>query len=206
MVPFGFAGLPVPAGGDAPAIDAIIAAYSEVLDKHLLQLVTTEADRNAKLNGCPNGTVAVSTTTGTVWARAGGTWVTWWEPIPAWRTLALSSTYVAQEIIPQIRRVGKKVTIRGRVARADGGLIDARNGVKVADVPTDCRPAVLSTGAGGQSLAGDPMIGLCRVEVFGADTSTSLGGVGTVALYTQDGLTTGAGTSWLGLDIEYWTD
>ncbi|MFB7012911.1 MULTISPECIES: hypothetical protein [unclassified Streptomyces] len=176
------------------------------MDKHLLQFVTTEADRNSKLNGCPDGTVAVSTTTGTVWARANGTWVTWWEPVPAWRTLTLDSAYVPAEITPQIRRVGKKVSIRGRFVRADGGLINAGGGVRVGSVPSDCSPAVLATGAGGQSLSGPPMVGLCRVEVFGAATSTSLGGPGTVAVYTQDGLDTGAGTPWLGIDIDYWTD
>ncbi|MFD5504602.1 hypothetical protein ACFWJS_33665 [Streptomyces sp. NPDC127061] len=176
------------------------------MDKHLVQFVTTEADRNTRLAGAPDGTVAVSTTTGSVWARAAGVWVTWWEPTPAWRTLSLASTYMSQDPTPQIRRVGKQVSIRGRATRVDGGLIDARNGVKIADVPADCVPAVLASGAGSLSLAGDPIVGLCRTEVLATGMTSSVGGAGSVLVYTQDGVVTSGGATWVGVEISYWLD
>lgn len=84
----------------------------------------------------------VTAADGTVWKKTAtsNTWVTWWEPEPAWRPLPLLSAFQAGQVFPEIKRVGGRVRLRGRIARTDGTAIIGTNGIQVATVPTDCRP------------------------------------------------------------------
>lgn len=200
MAAIGYAQLPVPAGGDAPVGPGAFAALAAALDPHLVQLVADLADRNNTLSAAPRRTVAVAND-GTTWVKTATTnsWVTIWEPMPAWRTLTLASGYVAGEYTPQILKYNGRCWLRGRIQKTDGSVI-ATNGVKLADVPSDCRPLVLGSFAGGASYTGDPITGVGRVEVYGASSSTVLGGVGIVAWLSQDG----TGTPWVDISGSYW--
>ncbi|MEV8394840.1 MULTISPECIES: hypothetical protein [unclassified Streptomyces] len=206
MATFGYAGLPAPGGGDAPTGNGQLAELALAVDPHLWQHVEDLADRNATLSGAPTRTVAIALD-GTVWAKtssAANTWVTIWEPPPAWRTLPLSSGYEAGTTVPQIKVVGRQAFTRGRVVRTDGTLIVGTDGVQVATVPGDCIPEQLSTVSAFFSLTGPPLIGVGRSEVLSRNESAP----GALRFFSQDGAQDGGtvGATWVDLAGYYWLD
>ncbi|MFI7240116.1 hypothetical protein [Streptomyces cyaneofuscatus] len=209
MPDLGYAQLPVPAGGDAPVGPAALAALATALDPHLTQHVANQAERDSLYAVAPIHTL-VSATDGSLWLKTAtdaNTWATIYQPLPAWRTISLAAGYESGEITPQVRVHGRQVHVRGRLIRTDGTPFPM-GGVKVADVPADCRPAQLGNWAGGASLAGDPMTGVGRMEVLGNSSSSSLGTSGALCWYSQDGIqvVSGTGPSWIDLSGSYWLD
>lgn len=206
MATIGYAGLPAPDGGDAPTTAAAIAALAAALDPHLVQHVADQADRTATLATAPVGTVAVAAD-GTTWAKTDAstdTWATLWEPEPAWRTLSLATGYGINQLTPQIKRKGRQVFTRGRINRTDGTNIVGTNGIQIASVPDDCKPAQISTCSAFYSLTGDPLIGAGRFEVWGDNETTP----SAVVFFSQDGAQDGGavGTPWVDISGSYFLD
>jgi hypothetical protein len=204
----GYAQLPVPAGADTPTVASALADIATALDPHLVQHVTDLADRNSTLSSAPQHTVAVAED-GTTWIKTDGgsnTWVTVWEPLPAWQNCTLAAGYQSSGgFTPQARLVGNRVSLRGRIERTDGQVIPI-NGVKVGSVPTACIPQEqVGAYAGTCSLAGDVIIGVGKLEVLETGTSSVLGGAGDITWWSQDG-PTATGTPWIAINGEYWTD
>ncbi|MEW1867052.1 hypothetical protein AB0420_02440 [Streptomyces caelestis] len=204
MATIGYAELPVPGGGDAPVGPAALAALAEAVDPHLPQHVADRAERDEQYAAAPLHTL-VSAEDGSLWIKTSddaNTWATIHEPLQAWRPITLASGYTAGEFRPEARREGNRVHLRGRIQRTDGANVPPA-GVKVGDVPSDCRPATYGMWGGGASLTGDPITGVGRVEVLGTASSTSLGGAGSIVWFSQDGTT---GVPWIDISGSYWTD
>lgn len=198
----GRAQLPVPGGGQAPTVPGDLAALALAVDQYLAHPVDDAADRDINYGDADPGTVTVSRA-GSVWVKLlGGGWATVHEEPEGWRNLPLNSGFVGGEESPKIRRIGNQVWIRGRVERTDGGLITSSGDVKVAQVPNDCIPTALASGAAGQSLAGDMTTGVGRVEVLPAAWEKPGAGPGSVIWYSQEG----SGSTWVAVDLQYWTD
>ncbi|MFE9920474.1 hypothetical protein ACFYQA_02470 [Streptomyces sp. NPDC005774] len=210
MATIGYAGLPVPGGGDSPTTPGHLADLAAAIDPRLWQHVTNEADRNTRLAGAPARTVAV-TPNGTTWIKTSNTtntWITLWEPLPAWQPVTLASGYVAGETTPQLRIWQGRVWTRGRIARADGTLLPVAGG-RLGSVPTAAIPKQLAMWAGGGSLTGDPMTGVGRVEVFSPDQDGNINGNrGSLVWHSQDGMQDGgtAGVFWADISGFYWLD
>ncbi|MDX2528065.1 hypothetical protein [Streptomyces europaeiscabiei] len=208
MPTIGFAELPVPAGADAPTIVDALADLATTLDPHLVQHVEDLADRNSTLSSAPQHTVAVAED-GTTWVKTesgSNTWITVWEPLPAWQNVTLTSGYqVSGGYTPQARLIGSQVFLRGRIERVDG-LVIPTNGVKVGTVPTACTPQEqVGAYAGTCSLAGDVVIGVGKLEVLETDTSSTLGDAGDITWWSQDG-PVAVGTPWIAINGTYWID
>ncbi|MFF4040557.1 hypothetical protein [Streptomyces sp. NPDC001816] len=210
MATIGYAALPIPGGGDSPTTPAHLAELAEAIDPHLWQHVTNLADRDARLSDAPAQTVAVGPD-GTTWVKVSGTtntWATIWEPFEDWQPLTLASGFEAGQTLPECRIDRGKAHLRGRIQRTDGQLISA-NGVKLGSVPTDFIPQQISSFTGGASLTGDAMTGVCRIEVFSPDQdANSLGGRGSIIVYSQDGMQDSgtAGLMWVDISGYYWLD
>lgn len=211
MATFGYAELPVPGGGDGPTMPGHLADLAEAIDPHLWQHVTNVADRDSELSGAPAQTVAVATN-GTVWVKissVANSWVTVWEPLPAWQPISLASGYGAGETTPEIRITNNgHVFTRGRILRTSGALLPVA-GVKLGTVPSAAIPDQLACWTGASSLTGDAMVGAGRVEVFSEDQDgNALGGQGSLVWYSQDGMQDGgaAGVYWADISGDYWLD
>ncbi|MGV4890420.1 hypothetical protein ACSR0Z_28150 [Streptomyces viridosporus] len=210
MATIGYAALPVPGGGDSPTTPGHLADLAAAIDPRLWQHVTNLADRDTRLSGAPARTVAVASN-GTTWVKTSSstnTWITIWEPLPAWQPITLASGYVAGETTPQLRIWQGRVWTRGRIARADGTLLPAA-GVRLGSVPNAAIPAQLGAWAGTSSLTGDAMTGTGRVEVFSADQNgNALGNQGSLVWYSQDGMQDGGtpGVFWADISGFYWLD
>lgn len=210
MATIGYAGLPVPGGGDGPTVPGNLAALAAAIDPLLWQPVTNLADRNARLSGALVRTVAVAPD-GTTWVKTSSstnTWITLWEPVQAWQTLTLASGYSAGETIPQVRIDRGQAFLRGRIALTSGALIPI-SGVKIASVPTTAIPTKLVCRATGASLSGDAMVGAGRLEVFSPDQDgNTAGGRGSIVWYSQDGIQDGGtgGVAWVDIGCSYWLD
>lgn len=203
MATIGYADLPIPAGGDAPVGPGALADLATAIDPHLVQHVATLAERDEDYASAPLHTL-VSAENGSLWLKTSGvanTWATISEPLPAWRTVTPAAGYQAGEFTPQIRLIGKRVHMRGRLVRTDGGVFPLA-GVKIGDVPSDCRPGIYGAFAGTASITGDPSIGAGRIEVLGAGSSSSLGGTGSIVWFSQDG----SGVPWVDISGSYWID
>lgn len=207
MATTGYADLPVPGGGDAPVGPAALMELAQTIDPHLVQHVVDLAERNTVYAGAPLHTL-VSADDGSLWIKTSAdtnTWATIYEPLAAWRPISLAAGYESGEFTPQARRVGQQVHLRGRIQKTDGTFGMA--GVKVGDVPADCRPATLGNFAGGASLQGDPMTGVGRFEVLGDASASALGGSGSLVWYSQDGTqAAGEGAVWVDISGSYWID
>ncbi|MGQ4514211.1 hypothetical protein [Streptomyces sp. DW26H14] len=202
MATIGYANLPVPAGGDGPAVPAAVAELATALDPHLVQHVTDQADRDNTLADAPVSTLAIAAD-GSAWSKTstGNTWFTLAEPLPAWVPLSLASGMEADQDAPECRILGTgQVFLRGNVRKTDGSLLPVA-GVQVATVPDEAIPEQLGRIAGGASLTGDASIGVGRVEVLGRNTGVSAG-PGGVMWYSQDG----SGVTWCDLSGSYWLD
>ncbi|WP_031095471.1 hypothetical protein [Streptomyces sp. NRRL S-15] len=203
MATIGYAQLPVPGGGDAPTWPAALAELATAIDPHLWQHVTNKAQRDTLYSGAPVNT-AVLAANGSVWVKTSATantWATVWEPLEAWRAVTPASGYQGGEFAPVCRIDRGRVHLRGRLTRVDGTVFPT-SGVKIGSVPADCKPAAYGSWAGGASLSGDPAVGVGRLEVLGLQSSTSLGGVGDIIWYSQDG----TGVPWVDLSGYYWLD
>lgn len=199
MATIGYAGLPVPAGSNAPDISAILATYTEALDPHLLQLVADEAERDVNLTDAPAGTVAVSTTDGSVWAKTAAGWVTWWEPVEAWRPISLNSGFSEFITTPQVRRIGSQVFMRGRIQNE--GTVTVPVGVAMGVVPTDCIPSQLTSLPVAASYVGDPSTGVGRLDIYSPEEVSQP--EGSITWNSQDG---DGAVTWVELTGSYWID
>ncbi|MFE7047124.1 hypothetical protein ACFVAM_01950 [Streptomyces californicus] len=203
MATIGYANLPVPGGGDAPTWPAALADLATAIDPHLWQQVTNKAQRDSLYAGAPVGT-AVTAANGSLWIKTvagSNTWATIWEPLESWRAITPASGYQAADYAPVCRIDRGQVHLRGRLQRVDGTVFPL-SGVKIASVPADCKPTAYGNWAGGSSIAGDPSIGVGRLEVLGPSSSTSLGVAGDIIWYSQDG----SGVPWVDLSGYYWLD
>lgn len=194
MATIGYAELPIPGGGDAPQWPGALAALAEAIDPHLWQHATNAADRDTRFATAPLHTV-VTATSGAVWIKTSGTsnvWATIYEPLTAWVPLPLASGVQAAGAAPvEYRVVGTQVWVRGRVEKSSGTWTGS-SGTVIAPVPAEAVPARICTWAGGQSLAGDPLTGVCRIEV----SATAF------TWWSEDG----TGTTWVDLSGSYWLD
>jgi hypothetical protein len=207
MATVGRAQLPVPAGGDAPVGPGALAELGLAIDPHLVQHVADQAERDAQYDDAPLHT-AVSAEDGSLWLKTSASanvWATVYEPVPEWRPIELLAGYTEDTYTPQVRRVGNRVYVRGRVAKTDGTVI-ANNGIGIAKVPDDCIPQEqIGAWAGTSSLVGDVLIGTGKMECLDVGTSSSLGPPGTLLWWSQDG-PTALGTPWVNISGDYWID
>ncbi|MFF7365610.1 hypothetical protein [Streptomyces sp. NPDC008125] len=206
MAVFGHAELPVPGGGDAPVGPGALAELAAAIDPHLVHHVANMAERDAEFATAPVHTV-VTAADGTVWAKTStdNVWATWWEPDPAWRPVPLLAAFTADTIPPQIRRIGSRVYTRGRIVRADGGLIVGTNGIQIGTLPNDCRPAhAVATATAFFSMGGDPLVGTGRMEAYSNEVSPQ----GGYFFWSQDGAQDGGtvGTPWIDISGAFWID
>lgn len=207
MAEFGYAKIPVPAGGDAPVGPGALAAMATAIDPHLLHHVVDQAERDAQYGDAPLHT-AVTADDGSLWLKTSATanaWATIYEPDPPWRPIELLAGYQGDAYTPEVRRIGQHVWLRGRIARTDQTVIP-NQGVGIAKVPDDCIPQVqIGSFAATSSLAGDVTIGTGKLEILDVGTASSLGDPGTVLWWSQDGATS-AGTPWVNISGDYWID
>jgi hypothetical protein len=194
MAEIGYAQLPVPAGGDAPVGPGALAALATAIDPHLIQHVTNLAQRNSLYADAPLHTL-VSAENGSLWIKTSATtntWATIWEPLPAWAPIPLASGFIANAgYTPEYRVIGKQAHVRGRVERFTGAVLDGGAGLTIAAVPDPAKPLQLSSWDGGQSLTGDPVTAVCRME---AATN--------IVFWSQDG----TGAVWIDISGSYWLD
>ncbi|MGW7053142.1 hypothetical protein [Streptomyces sp. NPDC054887] len=195
MATIGYADLPVPDGGDAPDSPAALAALATVIDPHLIQHVANTAERDSVYSAAPLHTV-VSAEDGSLWIKTSATlnvWATIYEPLPPWQNLTLESGLIPNGgHTPQYRIIGQRAHVRGRVERFNQLTLDGSSGMTLAAVPEEAQPADgIACWAGGQSLTGDPVTAVCRVEA-----------VTTYKFYSQDG----SGAAWVDITGSYWLD
>jgi hypothetical protein len=203
MATVGYAGLPIPGGGDAPIGPGALADLGSAIDPHLLHHVANVGERDSTFATAPLHT-AVTANDGTLWLKTSAstnTWATVWEPDPGWRPLPLATGFEADQTDPQVKRIGNQVWLRGRIRRTDGTNI-APNATKLGEVPDDCIPPQLASYAGGSSITGDPIVGVARFEVY--SPLNTLQDPGSLMLYSQDGDT--YGFTWVDISGSYWID
>ncbi|GGX01856.1 hypothetical protein [Streptomyces chryseus] len=193
MAEIGYAQLPVPGGGDAPVGPGNLAALATAIDPHLVHHATNLADRNSRFATAPVHTL-VSAENGALWKKTSSTtntWITVVEPVAAWRPIALASGFTSSGgYTPGYRIDRGQVHMRGRIERINPLLVmDGGSGLTLAAVPSDAVPDQLSTWAGCQSMTGDPITGVCRME---AATN--------IVFWSQDG----TGAAWVDISGSYW--
>ncbi|WP_329151201.1 hypothetical protein OIU91_28325 [Streptomyces sp. NBC_01456] len=207
MATVGYSKIRIPGGGDAPVGPGALMEMGADIDPHLLQHVADRAERDALYTDAPLHT-AVTAEDGSLWLKTSATsnvWATVYEPDPAWRPLGLVSGYTGDTYTPEVRRIGSRVWLRGRIARTDGTVIP-QNGIGIGKVPDDCIPQEqIGAYAATSSLQGDVVIGVGKLEVLDVGTASSLGDPGTVLWWSQDG-PTAAGTPWVNISGSYWID
>lgn len=204
MATIGYAHLPVPAGGDAPAGPAALAELAQALDPHLVQHVRDEAERNATLAAAPVRTLAIAES-GTAWIKlATGTnsWATVYEPVPAWAPLTLKQGYEQGAAALGVRKLSSGlVFLKGRIQSSSGGNLDGGAGaLNLASVPADCIPASIGTITASCSLGGETTDAAGRLEVLASNTSSASGVPGDLLWWYQG---TG-GTPWVDISGYYW--
>lgn len=134
-----------------------------------------------------------------------------WVPLPyveAWRTLPLKSGWRGYsnndpQWLPQIRRVGTHVFIRGRVELTAGGNVTtAQGGSGFCTIPSDCVPAVHHA----------DITGTCTVGTSGGAAATQNGTAryqldvtGTTFVIFFNGTTVPV-SPWYGFGFDYWVD
>ena len=205
MATIGYAGLPVPGGGQSPVVPADIAALAEAVDPHLRHTVTDLADRTNRFADAPAQTL-VTAADGTMWLKTSSstdTWVTIWQPPPVWdRTLTLTTGLQQGDVTIGLMVVdgGRKVELKGRVERTDGTKITDPNAVNLGAVPVDCVPPALRTWSGTCSMAGTTTDAAGRLEVLGDNSTSAYGEAGDVLWWYQGT----DGTDWVDISGYYW--
>lgn len=206
MATIGYAHLPIPAGANSPTVPADLAALAEAIDPHLRHSVVDDAQRDAEFGDAPVHTL-VTAEDGTMWLKTGplaADWVTIWQPLEAWRPITLASGNEAGTISCEIRRVGLRVYMRGRVVKSNGSNFDLPNDpVKVGSVPGDCIPGQeLASWAASCSLGGNNTDAAGRMEVLNTGTTSSNGVAGDILFWFQGT----DGTPYIDLSGEWWID
>jgi hypothetical protein len=200
----GYAKLPVPGGGQSPTMSGDMAALASAIDPHLVQFVADAAERDSLYADAPVHTI-VSAADGTVWKKtstSSNSWVTWWEPTPAWVPITLAAGIgQSGDVVPSVCREGNQVFLLGAVNRNDGTTFNAE-AVKLGTVPSDCIPPQLRRYVGGCSMAGDTTDAAGRIEILGTSSSSAYGTAGDILWWYQG---TG-GTSWVDLTGSYRKD
>lgn len=205
MATVGLAGLPIPGGGDAPAGPGVLAALALAIDPHLILAVADKAERDSLYGTAPLHTV-VTAEDGSLWVKTSATTSTWaavYEPLPTWRPITLKSGMVEGDVALGVRRrQGTRVSLKGRVNKADGtNLLDAF-ALNLGAVPSDCIPSGLRTYAGSCSLGGPTVDAAGRIEIIGLNTSSAYGVAGDILWWYQGD----TGTPWVDISGDYWMD
>lgn len=133
-------------------------------------------------------------------------WSGSWVLVPyteAWRTLPLVSGWRGYSNngptwLPQIRRVGAQVFVRGRVELTAGGTItQGQAGGGFANVPSDCIPAIKSVDATGTcTITGGDQDGTARLQIL----------EGAALITAFFGSPPFPATPWIGFGFSYWVD
>ncbi|MCX4661508.1 hypothetical protein [Streptomyces uncialis] len=198
----GYALLPVPGGGQAPAVPGDLAALALALDPHLVQHCVDQADRDARYSTAPLHTV-VTAETGALWIKTSAvtsTWATVWEPTPAWRPVVPAAGISQSGETPMsVRRIGNHIYLQGRCDRADGLNITGEP-VNVGRVPADCVPVDLRTYSAACSLGGTTIQAAGRMEVLGTTSSSPSGTAGDLLWWYQGE----GGAPWVDVSGNYW--
>lgn len=135
MATIGYADLPVPGGGDGPLGPAALAALATALDPRLVHRVGDQADRDEEFADAPPGTLVIAAD-GTAWWRAASTWVTLYEPVPAWRGITLKAGYEQNAVNLGVRRTqGTFVSLKGRVNATSGNINSPDAAINIGSVP-----------------------------------------------------------------------
>ncbi|MFE9937399.1 hypothetical protein [Streptomyces hirsutus] len=205
MATIGYANLPVPAGGQAPAVPADFAAFAEAIDPHLRHSVTDLADRTNRFSKAPAHTL-VTANNGSMWLKISNTtdtWATIWEPAPGWdRTITLAPGLQAGNTSVGLMRLegGRRVELKGRIERVDGTNLADPFAINLGSVPQDCIPPGLRTWPGTCSLTGETTDAVGRLEILAPGTSSAYGVAGDI-LWSYQGV---GGTPWVDISGYYW--
>lgn len=167
-------------------------------------LVYTAASVGAMPSGVPSGSLCTRTDIKGLYEYVSGTWVLlpYVEP---WRLLPLASTvrgYENNDIdwIPQIRRVGAQVYVRGRVELKSGANFPVASGYVLGTMPSDCIPTKVGDVVGVATTASG-QIGDSRFQVAASDGA---GGGGQISFWSGSGPT--PISPWLGFVGSFWLD
>lgn len=205
MATIGYAGLPIPAGGDSPTVPADVAELAEALDPHLVQHAANQADRDSTYADAPATTLVIAAN-GTTWIKtsSGPTWATVYEPLQAWQNLITLNTGLEEGAVDLGIRLKdtKHVYLKGRIQRTDAQNLQDANAVNLGSVPSELIPAALRTWAGTCSMGGTTTDGAGRLEVLGDNTSSAYGDPGDILWWYQGT----DGTAWVDISGDYWLD
>lgn len=206
MATIGYAGLPVPAGGDGPDVPADIAELATALDPHLVQHASDEADRDSKYSTAPVQTLVIAED-GTSWIKlssSSNTWATLYEPLQGWQPVITLKSGFEEGVVELGARVkdGTHVYLKGRIQRTDGTLITDPNAVNLGSISSDLIPTELRTISASCSMAGTTTDATGRLEILDANTSSAYGSAGDILWWYQGT----DGTSWVDISGDYWID
>lgn len=151
----------------------------------------------------PTGAICTRTDTpqsAYVWSGSAWTLLPYVEP---WRTLTLKTGWRGYANndpawLPQVRRVGAHVFVRGRVELTAGGNITSSQAFAgFVTLPSDCIPAVHHADIVGTCTVGNSgQDGTCRYELdIGNSTFAAILGSGPYPV-----------TPWFGFGFDYWVD
>lgn len=157
------AGIPYPAGKDAPYTAADFQATVEYLDDRVVLRASDSADRDARYL-TPTPGMLVTGDDGTVWiADQAGGWHTAYEPQPPWVALSIASGVASDGALAMKTHQGQ-VWLTGNLVSTGAGLEHA---TPLAWVPNGYEPNTSGSRffATAASLVGSRTIATCRVEV-----------------------------------------
>jgi hypothetical protein len=165
-------------------------------------LVYTASSAAAMPSGVPTGSLCVRTDSPSLYQYTGSAWVTLAANQQGWQTLPLPSgtrsytdTSVPATFVPQYRRIGNQVWIKGRIELTSGGTFP---GGYSLPLPTIIAPAN-TIDAPGTSTTGGGQIGVCRWQInpdFGSGPS--------MVFFAGSG--PNPSTTWLGFNVTYMLD
>lgn len=207
MPDIGKAGLPVPAGGDGPAVAADFAELATALDPHLVQHAEDLADRDARFFDAPVQTLVVAED-GSAWLKLSSianTWAAVFEPLQDWQPLITLKSGFEESSVPLGVRVKDTthVYLKGRIERTDGNKILDANAVNLGAVPSSLIPPTeLRTWVGSCSMAGTTTLAAGRLEVLNTGTASAYGVAGDLLWWYQGT----DGTDWVDISGDYWID
>jgi hypothetical protein len=206
LATIGFAGLPIPGGGDGPDVPADIAELAAALDPHLVQHATNQADRDSKFSAAPVQTLVIAED-GTSWVKlssSSNTWATLYEPLQDWQATITLKAGLEEGVVELGTRVkdGTHVYLKGRIQRTDGALIYDPNAVNLGSVDSALIPTELRTYGGTCSMAGTTTDASGRIEILDENTSSAYGEAGDILWWYQGT----DGTGWVDISGDYWMD
>jgi hypothetical protein len=206
LATIGFAGLPIPGGGDGPDGPAAIAELATALDPHLVQHATTQADRDSRFSTAPVQTLVIAEN-GTAWLKlssSSNTWATLYEPLQNWQSTITLASGMEEGSVALGARVtdGTHVYLKGRIQRTDGELIFNANAVNLGSVDSSLIPSELRTISASCSMAGTTTDATGRLEILDANTSSAYGDAGDLLWWYQGT----DGTTWVDISGDYWMD